>query len=381
MPTLLVTNDFPPRAGGIQGYLAELAGRLPAGELIVYAPAWPGAARFDAALSYPVYRHPGSLMLPVSTVARRAAALAREHSCDTVWFGAAAPLALLGPGLRRRAGMSRVVASTHGHEVGWSMMPAARQALRRIGERADVVTVVSRYTRRRFASAFGPLAALEHLPPGIDTGRFRPDQAARTELRRRYRLGERPVISCVSRLVARKGQDTLLAALPLVRRQAPDAVLLLVGDGPYAGRLRELAAAHGVAGHVVFTGPVRWDELPAHHAVGDVFALPCRTRGRGLDVEGLGIVLLEAAAAGLPVVAGDSGGAPETVRPGATGWFPGATRSRWPTGSPPCCWTPTERPRWARQADNGCARSGSGRTQPSSWESSSAPHTANDPKP
>jgi phosphatidylinositol alpha-1,6-mannosyltransferase len=320
MPTLLVTNDFPPRACGIQGYLAELAGRLPAGELVVYAPAWPGAAGFDAAVPYPVHRHPGSLMLPVSSVARRAVALARDYGCDTVWFGAAAPLALLGPGLRRRAGVSRVVASTHGHEVGWSMMPAARQALRRIGERTEVVTVVSRYTRRRFASAFGPLAALEHLPPGIDTRRFRPDQAARTELRRRYRLGERPVISCVSRLVARKGQDTLIAALPMVRRQVPDAALLLVGDGPHAGRLRELAAAHDVAEHVVFTGPVRWDELPAHHAVGDVFALPCRTRGRGLDVEGLGIVLLEAAASGLPVLAGDSGGAPETVRPGETGF-------------------------------------------------------------
>jgi phosphatidylinositol alpha-1,6-mannosyltransferase len=123
----------------------------------------------------------------------------------------------------------------------------------------------------------------------------------------------------VSRLVARKGQDSLIAALPEIRRQVPGAALLLVGDGPYGDRLRRLAADLDVAEHVVFTGPVRWDELPAHHAVGDVFALPCRTRGRGLDVEGLGIVLLEAAAAGLPVVAGRSGGAPETVRPGQTG--------------------------------------------------------------
>ena len=319
MPTLLVTNDFPPRAGGIQGYLAELAGRLPAGELVVYAPDWPGAAEFDAAVPYPVHRHPGSLMLPEPSVARRAAELARQHGCDTVWFGAAAPLALLGPGLRRSTAVHRVVASTHGHEVGWSMLPGARQALRRIGGQSDVVTVVSRYTRRRFAAAFGPMAALEWLPPGIDTDRYRPDPAARETLRARYRLGGRPVVSCVSRLVARKGQDVLIGALPEIRRRVPGATLFLVGDGPYADRLRRLAARHGVAEHVVFTGPVGWDELPAHHAVGDVFALPCRTRGRGLDVEGLGIVLLEASATGLPVLAGDAGGAPETVRRGETG--------------------------------------------------------------
>lgn len=319
MPTLLVTNDFPPRAGGIQGYLAELASRLPAGELVVYAPAWPGSDGYDAELGFPVYRHPGSLMLPAPSVARRAALLAREHECDTVWFGAAAPLALLGPGLRRSAGVGRLVASTHGHEVGWSMLPGARQALRRIGTETDVITTVSRYTRRRFAGAFGPMAALEHLAPGIDTEKFAPDAGARAELRDRYGLGDRPVITCVSRLVARKGQDALIAALPAVRAAVAGATLLLVGDGPDADRLRRLAGQHDVTDNVVFTGPVRWDELPAHHAVGDVFALPCRTRGRGLDVEGLGIVLLEAAACGLPVVAGDSGGAPETVRAGHTG--------------------------------------------------------------
>jgi phosphatidyl-myo-inositol dimannoside synthase len=317
--TLLVTNDFPPRAGGIQNYLQALADRLPRGELAVYAPAWPGAAEFDAGLGYPVHRHPTSLMLPVPEVAHRAAELARAHGATTAWFGAAAPLALLGPGLRRRAGIERVVASTHGHEVGWSMLPAARQALRRIGRDADALTVVSRYTRGRVAAAFGPDAALEHLPSGIDAEVFRPDPGARAELRRRYRLGDAPVLSCVSRLVARKGQDVLIRVLPQVRARVPGARLLLVGDGPYGERLRRLAAELGVAEHVVFTGAVPAAELPAHHAVGDAFALPCRTRGGGLDVEGLGIVLLEAAACGLPVVAGDSGGAPETVRDGRTG--------------------------------------------------------------
>src|SRR5690606_4289553 len=284
-------------------YLQGFAERLPPGELVVYAPAWPGAAEHDAALPFPVHRHPTSLMLPVPAVAARAVALAREHGATTVWFGAAAPLALLGPHLRRRAGVERVVASTHGHEVGWSMVPGGRQALRRIGTDCDVLTTISRYTRGRIAAAFGPLAALEVLPSGIDTGRFRPDPGARAELRRRYRIGDAPLVVCVSRLVARKGQDALIRALPLVRERVPGARLLVVGDGPAAGRLRRLARTAGMDPHVVFTGAVPAAEVPAHHAVGDVFALPCRTRGGGLDVEGLGIALLEAAACGLPVVA------------------------------------------------------------------------------
>lgn len=316
--TLLLTNDFPPRPGGIQAYLQALASRLPASDLVVYAPAWPGAAAFDASLPFEVVRHPGTLMLPVPDVLRRGREIARARGCETVWFGAAAPLALLAPYLRP-AGVERAVASTHGHEVGWAMLPGARQALRRIGTTVDAVTFVSRYTRARFAAAFGPQAALEFLPSGVDTETFAPDSAARHDLRTRYRLGERPVVVCVSRLVPRKGQDTLVRALPLIRAQVPGAALLLVGGGPYRGRLRRLAADVGVAEHVVLTGTVAWEELPAHYAVGDVFAMPCRTHGGGLDVEGLGIVFLEAAATGLPVVVGRSGGAPETVRHGETG--------------------------------------------------------------
>lgn len=328
--TLLVTNDFPPRTGGIQTYLHALAERLPAGELVVYAPAWPGgsgfdAREFDATFPHPVHRHPGSLMLPGPAVAHRAAALARHHHTRTVWFGAAAPLALLGPWLRRRAGVTRVLASTHGHEVGWSMLPGARHALRRIGTDADALTTISRYTRDRLAAAFGPHAALEHLPSGIDTARFRPDPAARVRLRARYDLGAAPVVTCVSRLVARKGQDTLVRVWPAVRERVPGARLLLVGGGAGEAGLRRLAASDPT---VVFTGAVPDPDLPAHHAVGDVFALPCRTRGGGLDIEGLGIAALEAAASGLPVVIGDSGGAPETVREGVTGHVVGGRDPR-----------------------------------------------------
>lgn len=319
---LLVTNDFPPRPGGIQSYLAELVRRIVgAHQVTVYAPQWKGADAFDSAArsaGYQVVRHPGTLMLPGRAVDVRMRRLIADHGVDTVWFGAAAPLALLAA-RARAAGATRVLASTHGHEVGWSMLPVARSVLRCIGDSTDVVTFVSRYTRRRFASAFGAAATLEHLPPGVDTDRFRPDRTARDELRARYRLGGRPTVVCVSRLVPRKGQDMLIRALPMIRQRVDGAALVIVGGGPYLPALRRLAQRHGVAEHVTFTGGVPPAELPAHHALGDVFAMPCRTRGAGLDVEGLGIVFLEAAAVGVPVVAGRSGGAPETVLDNKTG--------------------------------------------------------------
>ncbi|MEV4130202.1 glycosyltransferase family 4 protein [Nocardia sp. NPDC049707] len=318
--TLLVTNDFPPRPGGIQSYLEALAGELPPDDLVVYAPRWRGDShlKFDAKQKFQVVRHPTTLMLPTPLVLRRAVRLLRSENCDTVWFGAAAPLALLSPMLRR-AGATRILASTHGHEVGWSMLPGARQALRVIGENTDVVTYVSRYTRGRFASAFGPNAALEYLPPGVDTEVFRPDPAARAELRERYGLGDRPTILCLSRLVPRKGQDALIVAMLEIRARIPGAVLVVAGGGPYEDKLHGLAAALGLTDDVVFTGRVPSSELAAHHTLADVFAMPSRTRGAGLDVEGLGIVYLEASASGVPVVAGRSGGAPETVLEGKTG--------------------------------------------------------------
>jgi phosphatidyl-myo-inositol dimannoside synthase len=319
---LLVTNDFPPRPGGIQAYLEALTTNLAEmGEhtLTVYAPRWKRAEQYDSSAPFEVVRHPGTLMLPVPDVDARMRELIAAHDVDTVWFGAAAPLGLLAR-RARQAGADRVVASTHGHEVGWSMLPVARSALRRIGEDSDVVTYISRYTRDRFAPAFGPRTALEHLPPGVDAQRFRPDASARADLRERYGLGERPVILCLSRLVPRKGQDMLIRALPPIRSRIDGAALVIVGGGPYLPTLRRLASSLDAADHVIFTGGVAPAELPAHHAMADVFAMPCRTRGAGLDVEGLGIVYLEASASSVPVVAGQSGGAPESVQEGRTGF-------------------------------------------------------------
>lgn len=314
MRTLVVTNDFPPRPGGIQAFVASLAARQPAGELVVYAPAWKGATAYDAAFPHLVVRHPGSLMLPVPSVLNRARDLAKAEGCDRVWFGAAAPLGLLAPSL----GLDRAVASTHGHEVGWALLPGARQALRKIGRGVDVVTYLGAYTRARLEPALRGSTSLAQLPSGVDTAAFHPGCGG-AHVRERLGLTDRPVIVCVSRLVPRKGQDVLIRALPEIRRRVPGAALLLVGGGPDVPRLRRLASEHGVASDVVLTGSVPWEELPAHYDAGDVFAMPCRTRRKGLEVEGLGIVFLEASATGLPVVAGRSGGSPDAVLDGRTG--------------------------------------------------------------
>jgi phosphatidyl-myo-inositol dimannoside synthase len=346
--TLIVTNDFPPRRGGIQSFVHELALRLDPGQLTVYAPKWNGDAAFDAAQPFEVVRHPTSLMIGGPSVRRRAAELARSRNAEVVIFGASAPLGLITPVLRK-AGVQRAIAITHGHEAGWAALPVARQALRQIGERTDVMTYLGEYFRVRVAAALSPSAAarMARLHPGVDAGVFRPDPAARAMIRDRHGLADRPVVVCVSRLVARKGQDTLLRAWPAVIEQVPDAALLIVGGGPYAKTLHELAGSMGLtasigsprqgtgAGRgaepaaaaarpsVYFTGPVPQEELPAHYAAGDVFSMPCRTRRGGLDVEGLGIVYLEASATGLPVVGGDSGGAPDAILEGETGYVVG----------------------------------------------------------
>ncbi|MER7005703.1 glycosyltransferase family 4 protein [Dactylosporangium sp. NPDC000555] len=317
--SLLITNDFPPRPGGIQQFVHNLAVRQPRDEVVVYASTWKGADKFDAEQPFEVVRESTGMLLPTPAVARRAAEIARSRGCDRVWFGAAAPLGLLGAGLRRRAGVERIVALTHGHEVGWAALPGARGLLRRVARGADVVTYLGEYTRIRLARAIGGLTALERLAPGVDVDTYTPHVDG-SGVRARHGLTGRPVVVCVSRLVPRKGQDVLIRALPKVRRAVPDAALLIVSGGPYRPALERLAREQGVAGDVVFTGSVSWAELPAHYAAGDVFAMPCRTRRRGLDVEGLGIVYLEASATGLPVLAGDSGGAPDAVREGETGF-------------------------------------------------------------
>jgi phosphatidylinositol alpha-1,6-mannosyltransferase len=318
--TLVVTNDFPPRPGGIQQFLHGLLVRQPQDSVVVLASSWRGAQEFDAAQPFQVERIASKVMLPDPRTVKRAKELARAHDCNRVLFGAAAPLGLMATSLRS-AGIERSVGLTHGHEAGWTAWPGARQLIRQVGSRLDVMTYLGEYTRARIAAAIGPEAAarMVQLTPGVDPQMFSP-QVDGSQVRAEHGLIDRPVIVCVSRLMPRKGQDVLIRALPMVRRAIPDAALLLVGGGPYRADLEKLVEREGVRGHVVMTGTVPWESLPAHYAAGDVFAMPCRTRHRGLDVEGLGIVYLEASATGLPVVGGLSGGAPDAVQQQTSGW-------------------------------------------------------------
>jgi phosphatidylinositol alpha-1,6-mannosyltransferase len=317
---LVVTNDFPTRRGGIESFVLALCLGLPRDEVVVYTARMPGDREHDVGLPFPVYRDPSSLLLPTAAVGRRVREVMHRHGCDRVVFGASVPLGLLANGLRA-AGARRIVALTHGHEVWWGRAPGARQLLRRVGDTVDVLTYVSTWCRDRIAPALSPPARrrMRRLSPGVDPERFFPGCGGE-EVRRRLGIAaSTPVVVCTARLVRRKGQDTLVRAWPAVLAGCPDAVLLLVGDGPGRRRLERLAAHAGVRESVVLTGGVPWEEVPAYTDAGDVFAMPCRTRRMGLEPEAWGIVSLEAQACGLPVLIGRSGGAPETLSRGVPG--------------------------------------------------------------
>jgi phosphatidyl-myo-inositol dimannoside synthase len=318
--TLIVTNDFPPRTGGIQSMVLALARRMPAQDVVVHTGRQRGDLAFDATLPFEVVRDRSPLMVPVPSITRRSAELLRSRGCEQVWFGAAAPLALMAPALRV-AGAKRLVATTHGHEIWWSAVPGFRSVLHRIGETCDVLTVLGEYCRTRIERPLGPAARsrVRQLTPGVDELEFRPGIDG-AQVRARHGLTGRPVILCVSRMVARKGQDVLVRAMPAIRRQVPGAALLLVGDGPRRAAVQRMVARAGLQDDVMLAGRAPVAELPAYFAAGDVFAMPARTRMAGLEAEGLGICYLEAASAGLPVVAGDSGGAPDAVLDGVNGY-------------------------------------------------------------
>ena len=319
---LVITNDFPPRTGGIQTYVWEIVRRMNPANVTVLTSEHEGWQDFDALAPMRIIRAKTKVLLPNSTTKRLIREIIAETGATKVVYGAAAPLGLLSPMLRK-LGVKRIVAMTMGHEAGWAITPVTRQLLIRIARDADVLTYLSSDTRDRITRVLPATLAQKfvRLPAGVDTAKFSPEnRTPAQELRAQLGWEENFVVSCISRLEARKGQDTLIRNLTELRQQVPNAKLLIVGDGKYRENLVKLVAQYEVQEHVHFTGNVPYEQLGLWYAVGDVFAMPCRTRNLGWDVEGLGIVYLEASATGLPVIAGNSGGAPDAVSENLTGY-------------------------------------------------------------
>jgi phosphatidyl-myo-inositol dimannoside synthase len=301
---LCVTNDFGPRAGGIETFIIGLIERLPKGSVIVY--------------TSEVIRDKARILLPTPGVAYCVSALIKDRGIKTAFFGAAAPLGLLAPVLRR-AGVMKIIALTHGHEVWWSKVWPFTWAMKSIARNVDHLTYLGEFTRQAISRTINSSAqsAMVKIAPGIDTEHFAPTDSS--ELTSELGLTDKKVIVSVGRLVHRKGQDVLIEAMPHLLKEIPDAHLVLIGEGPYRGYLETRVKNLGIDSKVTFIGRITYVDLPRYICLGEVFVMPSRSRLAGLEVEGLGIVYLEASACGLPVIAGNSGGAPDAVVQGVTG--------------------------------------------------------------
>jgi phosphatidyl-myo-inositol dimannoside synthase len=319
---LCITNDFGPRTGGIETFVIGLIERLPKDTVIVYTNAQDKSEEYDLRwrqdFGVEVIRDKARILLPTPGVAYCVSALVKDRGIRTAFFGAAAPLAMLTPALRR-AGVKKVVALTHGHEVWWSKIWPFTWAMKSIARHVDNLTYLGEFTRKAISRPISDSAraSMVKIAPGIDTDHFAPVDS--TDLKRSLGLTEKKIIVSVGRLVHRKGQDVLIAAMPEILREIPDAHLLLIGEGPYRQYLETRVKKLQLDSHVSFIGRISYRDLPRYICLGEVFAMPARSRFAGLEVEGLGIVYLEASACGLPVLAGNSGGAPDAVREGVTG--------------------------------------------------------------
>ncbi|CAB4919539.1 unannotated protein [freshwater metagenome] len=319
---IFITNDFGPRAGGIETFIIGLIQRLPYGVTTVYTSSQADTRDYDAGwlseYGVRIVRDPAKILLPTPRVTRRIIRILKAEGIEIVAFGAAAPLAAMSYALRR-AGARRIIALTHGHEVWWSKVFPFNAVMRLIGSSTDALTYLGEFTRKAISASLTPAAAsaMVKIAPGIDTEHFAPvDSAA---LKSNLGLDAKKVIVSVGRLVHRKGQDNLIEAMSAIISEVPDAHLLLVGEGPYRDHLTKLVGKYNLQSNVTFIGRIQYEDLPKYICLGEIFAMPSRSRFFGLEVEGLGIVYLEASACGLPVIAGASGGAPDAVIEGVTG--------------------------------------------------------------
>lgn len=315
MSHLLVTNDFPPKMGGIQSYLWELWRRLDPTTFTVLTTPYEGAAEWDAAQPFRVVRTPDKVLLPTPSLARRIDELAAETGASLVVLDPALPLGLLGRRLARPYGLV-----LHGAEVTVpGRLPGARDVLGGVLRGAAEVIAAGGYPAAEGERAAGRRLPVTIVPPGVDPQRFVPlDAERRAKARAMFDLPEdgRVVVS-LSRLVPRKGMDVLIEAAARLAPDRPDLVVAIGGSGRDRGRLDRLVARTGAP--VRLLGRVPEPDLPALYGCADVYAMLCRNRWAGLEQEGFGIVFLEAAACGVPQVAGASGGAAEAVADGETG--------------------------------------------------------------
>jgi phosphatidylinositol alpha-1,6-mannosyltransferase len=320
---LLVTNDFGPRAGGIETFVIGLLERIKGHEVTVFTSQQGDTSVYDQQwidkFGVRVIRDQSKILLPSWRVTRAAKKIVAAKNINVVVFGAAAPLALMSPSLRK-SGVKKIIALTHGHEVWWAKIFPFRLAIKRIGKNVDHLTYLGEFTRQAISKPLTRKSTTEmvKIAPGIDTAHFIPQPDA-MQKRKELGLQDKKIIISVGRLVHRKGQDNLIQAMPAVLKKIPNAHLLLVGEGPYKKHLEKLVMKSSLEQNVTFAGRIMYDRLPSYLSAADLFAMPSRSRFFGLEVEGLGIVYLEASACGIPVVAGNSGGAPDAVLEGVTG--------------------------------------------------------------
>lgn len=317
--TLVITNDFPPRKGGIQTFVSQLLGELDPSSVVVFTSNWIGAAQYDQTLNYPVIRIKSTVLLPTPWRIKQIKQVMQTYGCEQVLFGALAPLGLMSRSLKRQ-GIENIVALTHGHEAGWAKIPLLRLLLKFSAKHVDVVTYLTQYTKSQIQPLLNPNSHLVQLTPAVDANRYAPVTAElKEQLRAKYDLTGNLVVLGLSRLMPRKGFDLVIKSLPKLVSDFPNLKFVIAGGGPDKKRLLKLTKRLKMTDYVKFLGSVPYKDLPEIYNLADVFVMPCRTRLAGLDVEGFGIVYLEAAATALPVLAGNSGGAVEAVLPGKTG--------------------------------------------------------------
>lgn len=316
MKHLLVTNDFPPKIGGIQSLLWEWWRRLPPDSFAVLTSPHAGAAEFDASQPYRIERTKEPVLLPHPWMVQRINSLAKDFGADFVVLDPALPLGLVGPALSLP-----YMVVLHGAEVTVpGRLPVSKQVLGRVLRGADHVIAAGGYPSREGDHAAGRALTTTIVPPGVDTNRFIPlSNAQRSTAREKFGLADTDeVVLGISRLVPRKGFDTVIKSVAQLAPHRPHLRLVIASTGRDEDRLKKLAQE--LSAPVTFLGRVAHDDLPDLYGCADVFSMMCRNRWGGLEQEGFGIVFVEAAACGVPQIAGDSGGAAEAVEDGVTGF-------------------------------------------------------------